>query len=357
MAQFNIPGVYSEVDASAAVSSVSSNDSVIGIIATASTGVDNKPIAPTSYDDAVAKFGSESNLVKLMKVAMQNGGNKFILVKAGVDSTSGNTLYQEALDALELEEAVNIVLIDSTNSTDHTLIKTHCKNASDNRRERISFVGYAAGVDISTVNQNAANLNSGRMYIGFPNLLDVNGTEQSGIFTAAAIAGAVAAEFDPSMPLTGVELNGFFGLAKKLKDSEMESLISAGVIPLEVRSGSIRIVRAVSTYTKSDSGAADITWQELTTTRISDYIFKDLRNRLSVKFSRAKQNQKARDAVKSEVLTGLKTYEILEYIENVTNNDVSIQINPTNPTRSDVVFKYDVVAPMNVIHLTGHLVI
>jgi phage tail sheath gpL-like len=362
MAEFNIPGVYSKVDASAAVSALNPNDNTIAIIATGTaddttTQLTNKAYAPFSFKDAEERYGTDSNIAKLMKVSMENGGKKFIIVRVGEDDVTFEKDYQTALDVAELEEAIDILIVDSTDPTDFDLVKTHCKKASENRKERIAFVGFAIGTDINVITQKAGELNTGNVYTFFPNVLDINGNELPGIFGAAALAGQVAAELDPSMPMTNVEVNGFFGLSQKLKDSEMDALIVAGVIPLEVRNGSIRIVRAISTYTKDDSGLADTTWQELTTVRITHYVFKDLREALQREFSRAKQGKNTRDAIKSKVLTRLYAYQTLEYIENVINEDVSIEINPTNPLRNDVDFKYDVTGPMNVIHLTGHLVI
>lgn len=356
MAEFNIPGVYSEIDASAAVQSLSPNDNVIGIVADATSGDTNKAYAPISFDDAKEKYGEDSTIVKLMAVAIKNGGNKFILVRAEKTGAPGseNIDYASALEVLELEEAVNIVITDATNPTSHTEVKNHCYSASLNRNERISFVGFDVNTDQQTVMTSAQGLNSGRMYTFYPNPLDVNGNEVSGIYGAAAIAGQVASETDPSMPMTNVELKGFFGLSKKLKVSEMSALIDAGIIPLEVNNGSITIVRAISTYTKKGS-QKDTTWQELTTTRISDYIFKDLRTRLRSKYARAKQGINTRNSIKSEVLSSLLNYQQLEYIKNVENTDVSIAINPSDPLRNDISFKYGVTGPLNVIHLKGHL--
>jgi phage tail sheath gpL-like len=360
MAEYNIPGVYSKVDASAAVNALSPNENTICIIGTGTTDdtdlqLTNKALAPFSYNEVAEKYGADSNIAMLMEVAIKNGGKKFIIVRA--DDNLGEVDYVSALAVAELEEAVDIVIFDSTNPTDFDDLKTHNVQASENRKERIAFVGFAAGTDINVISTKAKELNSGLVYTFYPNVMDKEGNELDGIFGAAALAGQVAAELDPSMPMTNVELLGFYGLSKKLKDSEMDSLILSGVIPLEVRSGSIRIVRAISTYTEDETGFADTTWQELTTVRVTHYIFKDLREALAKDFSRAKQNKNTRDAIKSKVLTRLFSYQTLEYIENVTNEDVAILINPTNPLRNDVDFKYDVTGPLNVIHLTGHLVI
>ena len=360
MAIDKIPGVYSRVDASAALKSLSANDYVIAIVA---KGIDgdsaliNKAYAPTSFEDAQVKFGTDSNIVKIMDAAIENGGSKFIIVRVDDETVPATPNYTAALDVVELEEAVDILLTDSMNPTTFTTIKESVLSSSENRKERTAVVGFDVNTDIATVISATSGINSGRVITAYPNPLNESGTEVPGFITAAAIAGQLAKEQDPSMPMTGVEIQGFYGLAKKLKDSEMESLIDAGVIPLESSNGAIRIVRCITTYTEDAQGNVDITWQEVTTVRISDYIMKDLRQDLARQFQRAKQTKDTRDAVRSRVLTKLIAYEELDYIENVGENDATIEINPSNPLRNDVKFKYDVTGPMNVIHLTGYLVI
>lgn len=361
MAEYKIPGVYSSIDASAALRSLSANDYVIAIVAKGTAddttlSLTEKAYAPTSFDDAILKYGADSNIVKMMEAAIENGGKKFIIVRVD-DSVPASPDYLSALDVLALEEAVDIVITDALNPTQFTDIKNHVVATSLDRKERIAIVGVDAGTDMATAITNAKAINSGRVLTAYPNGLDANGAELPGFYTAAALAGQLAAESDPSMPMTGVELVGFYGLAKKLKNSELESLIDAGIIPLQAQNGAISIVRCITTYTKDSKNAADITWQEVTTTRISDYVFKDMRIRLARKFGRSKQNKDTRDAIKSEVLTSLIAYEELDYLENVTPNDVDITINATNPLQNDVKFKYDVTGPLNVIHLTGYLVI
>lgn len=355
---YKIPGVYSNIDASAALKSLSANDYVIGVVGKGGTGKDatlvNKAYAPTSFDDAVTKYGEDSNIVKMMDIAITNGGSKFIVVMADEATTVD---YVSALEILEMEEAVDIVITDAMTSVEFTNIKNHVVSASENRKERTAVVGFDAATDLSTAITNGTTINSGRILAAYPNGLDASGNELPGFYTAAALAGQLAAEQDPSMPMTGVEIKGFYGLAKKLKDSEMISLIDAGIVPLETRNGVIRIVRCITTYTKNSEGAEDITWQEVTTVRISDYIFKDMREALARKFSRVKQTKDVRDAIKSEVMSRLTQYQTSEYIENVEPTDATVEINPTNPLRNDVKFKYDVTGPLNVIHLTGYLVV
>jgi phage tail sheath gpL-like len=362
MVQNKIPGVYSNVDASAALKSLSANDYVIGIVAKGAVDdtvskLTEKAYAPFSFEDAKQRYGEDSNIAKIMGTAIDNGGSKFIVVRVDDATVPATPDYVGALEVLEMEEAVDIVISDTMNPSDFVDIKNHVNNASQNRNERIAIVGYDVNTDITTVTTNAKSVNSPRVLSAYSNPLDKEGNELPGYYTAAAIAGALANESDPSMPMTGVELKGFYGLAKKLKISEMTTLIDAGIIPLESRNGVISIVRCITTYTKDADNNTDITWQEVTTVRISDYVFKDLRSALARKFKRAKQGSGTRDAVKSEVLTRLLKYQELEYIEEVSSNDVSIQINPSNPLQNDVDFNYNVTGPQNIINLTGHLTV
>jgi phage tail sheath gpL-like len=359
MAEFKIPGVYSEIDASAALRSLSANDYVIGVVAKGGLEGDinlvNKAYAPYSFEDAIDKFGKDSNIIKIMDAASVNGATKFIVVRVLEGET--NPDYNAALDILAMEEAVDIVLTDAMDLVTINMVKTHVNNASSSRKERFSVFGYDTNTNISTAITNATSVNSPRMIAAYPNGLNEEGEELPGFITAAALAGQLAGETDPSMPMTGVEIQGFYGLAIKISEAEMESLIDAGIVPLEIRNGTIRIVRCITTYTKDANDAVDITWQEITTIRISDYIFKDLREHLARTFARAKQNADTRDALRSEVVSRLMQYQDQDYLENVVEDDVAIEINPTNPLRSDVKFKYDVTGPLNVIHLTGYLVI
>lgn len=350
---FIIPGVYSKIDASAAVQSSNNNAKTIAILAKANSGEDNKPYAPISFRDAENVFGEDSIIIDLMRVSILNGGSKFILVKVaeGVDGAD----YGAALDALFLEEAVQIVITDTMIEEDLEKIKQHCIDATNNRKERIAILGVPKNTSILDVKQLGEKLNTGRVYISYPNVLDSNGDEMDGIYNAAALAGIISSQTDVALPITNVEVKGFFGLKTKLRDTEMEDLINSGIIPLESRNGITRIVRAVSTYTKDSEGRPDKVWQELTTNTITDFVFSDLRDRLNRKFSRAKNNQRTRDAIRTEVLNALINYQDLEYIGNVEADDVSVSVNPNNGDRVDITFIYRVLTPLNIIHLTGHL--
>ena len=93
---------------------------------------------------------------------------------------------------------------------------------------------------------------------------------------AAAAAAVIAGESDPSVPVNGAVLAGFSGLSASYDDTQVDTLVTGGVTPLECVSGEVSIVRGITTRTTT-GGAADKTWRELTTVRIVDDVIPALR--------------------------------------------------------------------------------
>ncbi len=91
-------------------------------------------------------------------------------------------------------------------------------------------------------------------------------------------------ESDPSVPVNGAVLAGFSGLSASYDDTQVDTLVTGGVTPLECVSGEVSIVRGITTRTTT-GGAADKTWRELTTVRIVDDVIPALRARRCVRAS------------------------------------------------------------------------
>ena len=62
---------------------------------------------------------------------------------------------------------------------------------------------------------------------------DESGKALSGVFAAAAVAGAIACGADPAVPLNGAELYGIGGLQSVYSDNDIDLLVQGGVTPLE----------------------------------------------------------------------------------------------------------------------------
>ena len=136
-------------------------------------------------------------------------------------------------------------------------------------------------------------------------MLDQAGKALSGIFAAAAVAGAIATTADPAIPLNGTPLKGLGGVSTLYNDNEIDLLVRGGVTPLEAVGGVVSPVRGITTRTTT-GGAQDITWRELTTILIVDDVIPSIRASLRSRFSRTKNTAQTRGAIRSQVIVELE---------------------------------------------------
>ena len=101
----------------------------------------------------------------------------------------------------------------------------------------------------------AEAINSERMVLVGPDMKDESGKALSGVFAAAAVAGAIACGADPAVPLNGAELYGIGGLQSVYSDNDIDLLVQGGVTPLEDVGGVVSPVRGITTRTKTGSAA------------------------------------------------------------------------------------------------------
>ena len=174
------------------------------------------------------------------------------MVAAAAASTAG---YETAFALLEKEENICVMLCDSADAVVHGKLKTSVDSASAARRERIAVVGAAEGESVSQLTARAAALNHQRMVLVGPGGVDGSGDAASGVTLAAAVGGAIAAMSDPAVPLGGQELRGLNGVSQQYSDNDIDLLVRCGVTPLESVSGTVSVVRGITTRTKTgDTG-------------------------------------------------------------------------------------------------------
>ena len=149
--------------------------------------------------------------------------------------------------------------------------------------------------------QRAESLNSERMVLVGPAAAEGTGAPR----LAAAVAGAIAGESDPAVPLGGAVLQGVNSLNARYGDSEIDTLVRGGVTPVEEVGGIVSVVRGVTTRTKTGE-AADATWRELTTILVVDDVIPSMRAALRAKFRRAKNTAQSRGAIRSQVVLELE---------------------------------------------------
>lgn len=222
--------------------------------------------------------------------------------------------------------------------------------------EVVTLTSYAEGVSAfgedaeGTVGmaaklvERAGKLNSERMVLTAPG--DVR--------MAAAAAAVIAGESDPSVPVNGAVLAGFSGLSASYDDTQVDTLVTGGVTPLECVSGEVSIVRGITTRTTT-GGAADKTWRELTTVRIVDDVIPALRASLRARFVRSKNTAQVRAAIRSQVMVELENKRAQEIIDSF--GEVSVKASEDDPTVCLVEFSFAVAHGLNRIYLSAHITV
>ena len=344
------PGVYSSYDASAAVRGGRAARTV-GVAAKSTSGTANAAVRLTSYEMGLSAFGEDAEgtpgMSAILKLLFLGGASTVVAVKVDEDD------YAAAFRVLQTVENLQVIVCDSGELTVQQALRVSLESASAARRERIAVVGMS---DASTADltERAKALNSERMVLVGPDGLDGTGKPVSGVFTAAAVAAAVAMTRDPAIPLNGTPLNGLIGVSVDYTDSEIDVLVRGGVTPLEAVGGVVSPVRGITTRTTT-GGADDTTWRELTTILIADDVIPAIRQSLRSRFSQTKNTVQTRGAIRSQTIVELENKLRAEIIDSYS--DVAVSASEEDPTICLVEFSFAVAHGLNQIYLTAHITI
>lgn len=341
------PGVYSSYDASSVIGG-KKTARILGAAAVSTTGTANEVVTLTSYAEGVSAFGEDAEgtvgMAALLAALYRNGA---AVVKAVKVSAATPTGYEAAFAALE-QEAVDVIVCDSTSVDVQLKLRASVEKASGAQKERIGVVSGGVGETAAKLVERAGKLNSERMVLTAPG--DVR--------MAAAAAAVIAGESDPSVPVNGAVLAGFSGLSASYDDTQVDTLVTGGVTPLECVSGEVSIVRGITTRTTT-GGAADKTWRELTTVRIVDDVIPalraSLRASLRARFVRSKNTAQVRAAIRSQVMVELENKRAQEIIDSF--GEVSVKASEDDPTVCLVEFSFAVAHGLNRIYLSAHITV
>lgn len=318
------PGVYSSYETSSLTAAAAGGGKVAVVAAAGGTG--GKSVYQwTSYSKAEADVG-DCALSRLAQLAIRNGAGVVYGVPAGEN-------YAAAFAKVAAIEDAAVVVCDSTDLTVQQALKTMVQECSAARKERIAVVGGGAGESVEQLIQRAAGLNCERVVLVAPGAGDGSG----GVSCAAAVAGAIAGNTDPALPLGGAQLYGLDGLECSYDDNDIDLL-----------------VRGVTTRTTT-GGAEDTTWRELTTILVVDEVIPGLRNSLRAKFSRAKNTEQTRGAIRSQTVMELEKRVSREIIDSY--EDVMVSALESDPTVCLVEFAFTVAHGLNQIWLSAHITV
>ena len=344
------PGVYSSYDASGLVSG-SGAGRLVGLVGINTAAQAGTVQTVTSYDQALTLFGDQGceGMAELIRLALKNGASGVAAVAA-----AGADGYEAAFAAMARVEDVALVICDSTDAAVQKKLRSSVAEASGQRRERLCVVAGAKNETVEQLIARAKELNHERVVLVAPGGVDGQGAPVSGLMVAAAVAGAIAGENDPAVPLGGAELKGLNGLSAQLEDNDVDLLILGGVTPVESLGGVISVVRGVTTRTTAGN-APDATWRDLSAIRVVDDVIPGLRSALRAKFRRAKNTQQSRGAIRSQVVLELENKLAREIITGY--GEVSVEADADNPTVCLVDFSFTVAHGLNQIWLSAHITV
>ena len=112
----------------------------------------------------------------------------------------------------------------------------------------------------------------------------------------------------------------------------------------------MQIVRAITTYTLDAQGIEDVSLLDTTTIATLDYVRKACRERVALRFPRAKLSSKTPDRVRNELIDVLLKLEELEIVEEVAANldGLLVERDLQDANRLDAKIPADVVNGLHV---------
>lgn len=333
---------------------IASGDTAAEIAATLNAEIAKYPDLPVSVAvndpdttklDVTAKNGGTlGNLIGITTEVSAKG------VSATIVSMTGGATDPDISAALAkvFAEQYHLVATALNDQTSLIALRDHLDSVSGPLEQRPGRGVYATTGTLAAATTLAGLINGGRMNHPF-----LRATRSIPCELAAAYAAVMAFEEDPAMPLNTLDLPGIHAPAidQRLSRTEQESCLYNGVSPLEVGPGErVQIVRAITTYTKDAQGIDDISLLDTTTIATLDYVRKACRERIALRFPRAKLSSRTPAKVWTELFDVLLKLEELEIIEEVMANKggLLVERDLQDPNRLDAKIPSDVVNGLHV---------
>lgn len=312
------PGVYSDYNTSGVIWS-NGKGKAVGIVALNSAEA-NVVHKITKAVDAETIFGVEGEMYSLCCMALKNGASEVIAVSAG---TSTSCDYEAAFSTLETQNSIYTVVCDSTSPTVHNLLKTSILNCSKNQKERLGIVSFGKYENIDSVKSWAQGLNCERMILLSQIPLDESLKELSGNLLAAALAGVISGNVDPSSSFNTKTLSGIKGISPTLDEDDIDTYITNGITPLECVLDEAEIIRLVTSKTTTD-GVLDTTFKDINTVLIIDEVIPGLRDMLKNNLLGGKNNVTTRSAIATQTVIKLQEYKDSGIIVDYQQPNISV---------------------------------
>ena len=314
----------------------------------------------TSTTEAITHFGPSSVAVQLVNTLIKNGvsyikGINIAEFGEAKPYATKELAYAGALAKTMTDEDIKCIILDCVDSTVTAVLNTHLTNAETAELARYGVVGVsAATITVAGATAIATALNGSRMFVAYPNVTDANNVVLDGTYTAAGIAAIImTCTDDPALPVSGVGIKGFGGIATKLLDTEINTLITAGVTPLYPDNSVPTISRLVTTAQQVTN--VDSVWHDGTTRFISDNVLESVKSVLKANYKRTKNVSRVISSIRTDIISVLTEKQGLEIIQNFDKANVSVIKDPSNNYGALVDYPIQVVTPLYTITITQHL--
>lgn len=341
------PGVYSNYELSSVWASRSGSQTV----AVAGFFEGSGLLTVTSTSQAEGLLAEAPVVLALTRLLLMNGAGSVLLYPVQEETAEG---YAAAAKALLAEKTARFLICDSHDSPIQKALRDVLAEAAEEGNECIGVVG-TAGSDVTALTARAAELNCERMVLAAGTAtLSWDAAAEGGIYGAGALAGLLAGQTDPALPVNGAELTGLSGISERFTETEIDTLVKGGVTVMEAVGSTVSPVRAVTTRTTTN-GAADPSWREVTTIMIVDDVIPGVRNALKSRFLRKKNNEATRGAIRSQVAVELENRRVREIIDSY--GTISVEPDASDPTVCVVTFSFAVTHGISRIYLTAHITV
>ena len=340
MSNIERPGVYTDYSVSGVVRG-SAGGGAVGLAAAATDGTAGAVVTVTDYASALSAFGG-GNMTALVKLLLENGAP--VVYCCAVSGSDYDTAFAALMEVAD----IRYMVCDSRSATVHSKLLSAIEGADETSKYRIGVVESDATARADLISAAAA-LNSERMV-----LVSHHETDGTAGAVAAAVCGVMAGESDPALPLNGAALTGLDALGSNFSDADLTLLVRGGVTPIETVSGTVSVIRGITTRTTT-GGAADATWREVNTILIVDEILPAVRDALRADFARVKNSVRTRGAIRTRVVIELENYVAREIIDSYDN--VTVTASADDPTTCVVSFGFTVAHGLNVIELSASITV
>lgn len=293
---------------------------------------------PTSYE-------GNTTTVKVTEVVGGTYGSKADAYAAA---------YRQALTDTD----IMLIILDTCDEDVYAPLAQHLKEAENADLYRYAVVGVPADVtDNLKVIELAERLNSDRMFVGFPNLVNDDNITLEGYMTAAGIASILNTKTDdPALPTNNIGVVGFGGVSTKIDEAAYTQLMDFGVVPFVIEDGNPVIWRMVTTAQKSTGAQAlESIWHDATTRLIADDVLSTVLAKLKHNYKRTKNVTRILNAIRTDIISVLDQKLAVEIIEEFDPNLVTVVKDPNDRYGALADFEYKVVSPLYTITVTQHI--